>query len=258
MKLKKQNKYIIAGIAIVAVIAIAGYLYINPDVVSADGTWTTDWLPQSTADGINGEWEVDTILTLKDGTRKALSEYMTEGLWMTDPEGEEVVTISHRLRARATRDNFAGAYTSVEIDCNELILQTRFHPTLYPVQWIDVWETQDGIHTITFDAGETTTSYETIATFNIPVDIDGSLMYSGGSMPGLPCSTISEMTASWTLGTWSAEYGYEGYARFRGMNSAAGNGDWQSASLPGTLTHTVTIGSDVVTTDWSHSVTYSD
>lgn len=248
-----NQKTMIIG-AVVILFLIAGIFYVI-NTQSSEG-WTENWLPEGeTNQGINGEWFIDTYLVYENGERESLKT-QAESLWMEGPSGNQVVTIDYVIKAQATRDEHQGTFDSVEIDISNLKLNVRFNPLLEPTKWMDVWKDSFSSVTLLFD-GSSQTGVEEVATFSIPVGIDDSEGFDGFPLATLPCSTMNDMTANWQTGTWNVEYSASGSIQFRGINADYGDGDWQDAALPGSVSHGVTIGGNEVNMDWSTEVTYN-
>jgi len=241
----------IGAVVLIAIVAVVFVLFSTETVA-----WDEDWLPTGqTNDGITGTWIVEPYLVFEDGTKESLKE-KAEALWMEDPSGNQVTTIEYVIKAQATRDTHEGTYTSVDIDISDLTLNARFYPISTPSEWMDVWEDFDSVVNIPFN-GATQTAVTEVASFNIPVDITDSNGWLGYPLPTLPCDTVNEMTENWVTGTYTVQYSPQGSVQFRGVSSDAGDGDWKAASLPGTVSHGVTIGGNEVNMDWSSDITYS-
>lgn len=251
-----NQKSMIIG-AVVLLVFIGGIFYVI-NTQSSEG-WSEDWLPDGqTNQGISGKWYIDTYLIYADGSKESLKSN-SESLWVQSPSGAEVTYIEYILKAQATRDMHTGTFTAVEIDVTDLDMYTKFYPSSDQSQWMKLWFSYDQAPNpvLSFVDGSTETNIETIVTLQIPSGITNSEGFAGGGLNTLPCDTMNALTQDWGTGDWFIDYYPVGSIHFRGKNAEYGDGQWEDANLPGTVTHSVVIGGNEVNMDWSSDVVYN-
>jgi len=250
-----NQKSMIIG-AVVLLVFVGGLFYI----INAQGSegWSEDWLSEGeTNQGVTGKWFVDVYVVYTDGSRDSLNK-QASSLWMENPDGYQVQTIDYVLKAQATRDEHIGTFGSVELDLSNFQMEVKFVESSNPMSWIKYYK--DTYDTATIDFGDSETSdIEEIATFSIPLEISGKLDSNGNDHWPLPSNTdtINKLTESWQLGNYQLKYQCGGSIQFRGKNADFGDGEWQEASLPETITHIVTIGGSSVDMDWDSEIIYN-
>ena len=248
-----MNKNIAIVAVILVIAAIGGYFVIT----SEDSDWTAPWV--TTTQGLTGTWFVEPYLTYADGSTENINGGL-QALWMKHDD-IQVTTITYVLKAQATRDVNQGSFETCELDVDDLKINAMLSYDFGTFKSSDFWMDLSGIVTLPFAAGSSTTDVVTVATYIIPVDIDGSSVTLGvtnmGPIPTLPCSTMNQMTTGDVIGTHQLIYSVEGTSLFRGTSSDFGDSDWANAGVPASVMHFVEIGSYEVSMSWDKEIVYN-
>ena len=270
------NKKIVAIIAVGILLVTGIYFLLVPSGTVGESPWgeTGDY-------GLTGVWKVTPYAVTTDGERIPIVSPPT-GFWVKtekEPYGQVMVRwVEYEIQAQASRNMVAGAYDSVQVDATSLKMELQTVHIPDPVVIPGITDdnpthyaglghfsaTGFGSTVLTFESGEATTPWTTVAIFSVPSGIQ-TVVYDKEIPLNLfeviptdgPWDTLGDMTLNWRGGMCNFNYIPSGIITIQGLNSEAGDGTALTPDLPaGVVTHTI-VGQYTTTIDWNSQVTYT-
>lgn len=267
------NKKVVAIIAVGILLVIGIYFLLVPSGTVGESPWgeTGDY-------GLTGVWKVTPYAVTTDGERIPIVS-PPAGFWVKVPEtlpllDRPVQYVEYEIQAQATRNVLPGCFDAVEIDVSALKMELSAFtipsldedadPTHYAGNG-HFSKTGFGTTTLTFESGEETTAWTTVAAYTVPTDVQ-TVVYDSevpiNYIEVIPSSTgpwnnLNDMTLDWREQIWTFAYVPSGIVTFQGLNSEAGNGDILTPELPSGVTTYVIVGQYTADIDWNSQVTYT-
>ena len=248
--MKKTHTW--AVVAVAAIVIIGGYFFITSD--AGDTWWEQEWNPSDAE--IIGKWAIEPILVTTTGERVPLKSVDPQSLWVRQG-GMLVSSVDYVLKASVDVGTLPGAYTSVELDMTNLKTKMRSYRISNPTVWSEFSKTNWGMVNIPVGY-DGTSGWVTVATYTVPTDVFACVDWLGFPLPNCgPWEALAYMTEGWDQGDWQWVFGCDGSVTYQGLNSETGEGDVNSAAIPGDIPTAVFIGEYSVSMSWDPSVSYT-